>query len=113
MIETELLDDLPTLRLILVHEYFHFVWPRLGNRTRRAFEAVLRKERARGELGESAAVRKKLACADARHWKDYVCESFCDTAAWMYAGVAAHPSFTLSRRWQIYRAKWFRTTFGR
>ena len=49
------------LRLILIHEVFHFVWVRLDNGSRREFARVLRKEikaGARGELGESAAVRK-------------------------------------------------------
>ena len=46
---------------IFVHELFHFVWLRLGNRARRAFEALVEGELAagaRGELGWSAEWRK-------------------------------------------------------
>ncbi len=49
-------------RRILLHEYFHFVWVRLGNPRRAAWEALLKSEwetRARGEAGWSAEWRKK------------------------------------------------------
>ena len=42
------------LRLIIIHELFHFVWIRLGNKGRTQFSELLRdeyKHRARGELG--------------------------------------------------------------
>ena len=51
------------LRLIIIHELFHFVWMRLDNRGRNQFSELLGDEyrhRARGELGESAAVKKSL-----------------------------------------------------
>jgi hypothetical protein len=111
ILETELFDDSSALRLVLVHEWFHFVWPRLGNPRRLSYQALLRNGRERGELGESAAVRKEMARADARYWKDYVCESFCDTAAWIYAGVRDHRTFTLARRWRAARASWFLRNF--
>ncbi len=90
---------------ILAHELFHFVWLRLGNGMRRSFEDVLRAEIlrvARGELGWSSEWRKlKLESRDweARtpRWRDYCCESFCDTAAWMYSGVRSHPEYTLGK----------------
>jgi hypothetical protein len=111
VLATELFDDTQALRLTLVHEWFHFVWPRLGNPRRLSFEALLQNERCRGELGESAALGKKIAGANARHWKNYVCESFCDTGAWMYAGVQIHASFTLAPRCRVARSKWFRQIF--
>lgn len=88
---------------ILVHELFHFVWVRLGNPTRRDWEQLLAAEFARrvpGELGWSAEWRKqKLRPADRRArtpaWRRYACESFCDSAAWIYAGLARHDEFTL------------------
>lgn len=111
VLETELLRDARSLRLIVVHEIFHFVWPRLGNGLRRKFAELLAEERrrhARGELGESSAAKKKLGS-----WRDYVCESFCDTAAWMYAGVESHPEFTLCDQWRNPRRAWFECTFER
>src|SRR5262249_28240711 len=77
---------------ILTHELFHFVWVRLRNAVRRSYETLLRrewKERARGELGWSAESRKKLLprrrppAARRPAWRDYICESFCDSAAWV------------------------------
>ena len=84
------------LERILAHELFHFVWVRLGNPRRRSFEDLLAGEvrlGVAGELGWSAESRKsKLRAGDrrgrTRRWREYVCESFCDTAAWLYSGVA-------------------------
>ena len=89
---------------IFVHELFHFVWLRAGNPRRWSFERVVRGEfrsGARGELGWSAEWRKAaLRAGDvrrrSRRWREYCCESFCDTAAWLYSGVIRHPEFTLA-----------------
>ena len=104
---------------VLVHELFHFVWLRAGNPLRRSYEAVLEAEfaaRARGELGWSAEWRKDaLAPADlhgrTRAWREYICESFCDTAAWLYSGVSRHSEFTLASRFRARRRAWFETSF--
>ncbi len=98
---------------ILVHEIFHFVWVRLGNVKRRSWEALLTGERAKGELGWSAEWRKnKLSPIDARSrtaaWRRYACESFCDTAAWLYAKLAHHEEFTLAHPARAKRKAWFR-----
>jgi len=101
------------LRLIAVHEIFHFVWARLGNTARREFAALLEAERAgraRGELGESSCHAKSLL--NEASWLDYVCEGFCDTAAWLYAGVKRHREFKLGRRWRDRRKQWFERTFA-
>ncbi len=114
VLAAELLRDQRMLRLILVHELFHFVWPRLGNQTRAEFAALLRREvsaGARGELGESAEVKKQFRSNSAAAWKDYVCESFCDTAAWLFADVRDHEAFRLAARWKSRRASWFQKTF--
>jgi hypothetical protein len=103
-----------------VHELFHFVWLRAGNCARHSFEALLKAERradAGGELGWSAEWRKiELRAADVRarnrRWREYCCESFCDTAAWLYAGLARHPEFTLPTRFRGIRREWF-ATFAR
>lgn len=100
---------------IFVHELFHFAWLRLGNARRRSYERLLEKEirqGARGELGWSAERRKQnLAVSDrstrTRKWREYCCESFCDTAAWLYAGVPPHEEFTLARPAREGRRKWF------
>lgn len=100
---------------IFVHELFHFVWLRLGNPRRHSYEEILRAEmgaKARGELGWSAEWRKRdLVEADLRHrtrcWRDYCCESFCDSAAWVYSGFERHEEFTLGPRFRARRRTWF------
>jgi hypothetical protein len=113
----ELREKPPEMTRILTHELFHFAWVKLGNPARRSYEALLRREwklHARGELGWSAESRK-LALprgAPAAKWRAYVCESFCDSAAWLYSGVRRHSEFTLSKRHRERRAEWFQATFG-
>ena len=100
---------------IFVHELFHFVWLHCGNPLRWSFEDLVRVEcrsRATGELGWSAEWRKDdLQSRDirgrCRPWREYVCESFCDTAAWLYSGVNRHPEFTLPQRNRLIRRRWF------
>src|SRR5437899_2921978 len=91
------------LARILTHELFHFAWLRLGNPKRRSYEDLLRRElrqRVKGELGWSAeSAKAALTGGDAvrrtRRWREYVCESFCDSAAWLLAGGSHHQEFTL------------------
>ena len=113
--DAELAADPREFARIFVHELFHFVWPRLGNPRRRSYEALLCQElldRARGELGWSAEWRKRAlqprdpGCRT-RRWREYVCESFCDTAAWVFSGVQSHPEYTLARRFRRRRRQWF------
>ncbi|MGO9008934.1 MAG: hypothetical protein ACLQPN_02440 [Bryobacteraceae bacterium] len=100
---------------VFVHEWFHFVWLRAGNRLRHDFEDLLAAERragARGELGWSAEWRKRALTAQearnrSRRWREYCCESFCDTAAWLYAGATRHAEFTLAPRFRRRRQAWF------
>jgi hypothetical protein len=103
------------LERILLHEIFHFVWLRLGNSKRRSYENLIAKElrrRAPGELGWSAEMRKrKLSIRDrvarTRLWREYCCESFCDSAAWLLAGLSRHAEFTLPRFHRGARRRWF------
>jgi hypothetical protein len=96
------------LKRILVHEVFHFAWLHMSNAERRSWEESLLAEfqgHARGELGWSAEWRKReLRESDrrarSRRWREYICESFCDTAAWLYSGTRRHPEFTLAERWR-------------
>jgi len=106
------------LARILIHELFHFAWVRLGNPLRRSFEDLLRaewKHHARGELGWSAELRKnalaKSRLAQTALWREYLCESFCDTAAWFYSSGRRHPEFTLAARHRNRRAEWFQKVF--
>jgi hypothetical protein len=115
LLETKLPDQAGEFERILVHEIFHFAWVRLSNQTRRSWEGVLAAElrsRARGELGWSAEWRKnKVRLSDVRGrtpaWRRYVCESFCDTSAWLWAGLRAHEEFTLSAGPRRIRRRWF------
>ncbi len=110
-----LLGRPPELRRILIHELFHFAWMRLGNRKRYGWESILAEEfdkRARGELGWSAELRKgELERGDRTRrtvkWREYACESFCDTAGWLHAGLRRHEEYTLARRWTERRKLFF------
>jgi hypothetical protein len=102
------------LTRILVHELFHFVWLRLGNARRASWRELLEREfalHARGELGWSAEHRKTALLASTSPSKrlraEYACESFCDTAAWIYSGIPVHPEFTLATRYRSRRRTWF------
>lgn len=98
---------------ILRHELFHFVWVRLGNPRRLAWERLLTAEwkaGARGETGWSAEWRKKkLQESDVsrrtRKWREYCCESFCDTAAWLVASNESE--LTLGKARREGRKAWF------
>ncbi len=120
VLDRELQGKPRELARILIHELFHFTWVRLGNPARRSYETMLRREwkqRARGELGWSAESRKRglngqsSPAHGSPGWRDYLCESFCDTAAWLYSGVRRHPEYTLAARHRDRRAEWFRAAF--
>ena len=120
VLDRDLKSDPKELARILIHEIFHFVWVRLSNELRASYTSLLLDERklhARGELGWSAESRKiSLPRGRVIHprnkWLEYVCESFCDTAAWVYSGVRRHDEFTLARRHRDKRARWFKQTFA-
>ncbi len=116
VLEQKLAGETGELARIFVHELFHFVWVRLSNSMRRAFENLLEAEfrtRTRGELGWSAERRKNaLGPRDrarrTRRWRGYVTESFCDTAAWCVAPSVGHEEYTLRPRYRRRRGTWFR-----
>ncbi|HLH39184.1 MAG TPA: hypothetical protein VKX39_08560 [Bryobacteraceae bacterium] len=120
LLDPAVLDGRGEFERILIHEIFHFAWLRLGNRARRDWEQLLCREiraRARGELGWSAEWRKtKLRESDiagrSPAWRRYICESFCDTAAWRFAGLRRHAEFTLPRRFCGARRRWFDAAFS-
>jgi hypothetical protein len=104
------------LRRIFVHELLHFAWWKLGNPRRLDWESLLAREiraKARGELGWSAEIRKHaLTDRDiperTRAWREYCCESFCDTGASILFEGKKHEEFTLAARFRIRRQSWFR-----
>lgn len=106
---------------IFIHELFHFVWARAGNPLRWRYEDLVCAEfyaGIGGELGWSAEWRKSaLHPRDVRRrtrrWREYCCESFCDTAAWVYSGTAPHPEFTLVSRARTGRRQWVQRELGR
>jgi len=102
---------------ILIHEIFHFAWVRLSNASRRDWEKLLASEKVAGELGWSAEWRKmKLEPSDARlrspKWRRYARESFCDSAAFLYADLKAHDEFTLPAALRRERKRWFERNFA-
>jgi len=115
LLEEELYGRAGELARVLTHELFHFVWARMRNACRWSYEAVLEREirlRGKGELGWPAEEKKqRLERRDVedrtRRWRDYVCESFCDTAAWYFTGGSDGETL-LKPRFQAWRAAWFR-----
>lgn len=114
MLDAELIANDAERARILIHELFHFVWLRFGNPNRASWSHLLEEERinrARGELGWSSEWRKRAQRTE-RQWREYVCESFCDTSAWMYAHVPdGHDEVTLATRWRLKRRHWFEARF--
>jgi hypothetical protein len=100
-------------RRILLHEQFHFVWVHFSNPLRRQWEILLESEwraRARGEAGWSAEWRKRKLSHDdvisrSRRWREYCCESFCDTGAWFLGRDESE--VTLGPRRLEARSRWF------
>ncbi|MBI4889061.1 MAG: hypothetical protein HY821_00460 [Acidobacteria bacterium] len=115
-----LLKQKGELRRIVCHELMHFVWMRLGNGARRAWEGVLAAEwkaRARGELGWSAEWRKaglgeRDVAGRSRKWREYACESFCATGAGLFAGGGEHEEYTLGARFRKRRGGWMEELVG-
>jgi hypothetical protein len=121
VLDSTLLRQPAEHRRILVHELFHFAWVRLGTPDRESWAALLARElsaRARGDLGWSAELAKsRLRAGDstANHtrWRRYLSEAFCDTAAWLFAGIPRHGEFTLATRHRNARREWFRSLLAR
>jgi len=114
VLDEELCKDSAEHARILLHELLHFVWVRAGNGRRIAWENLLRREwqaRVRGECGWSAEWRKKrLRALDVnartRAWREYCCESFCDTGAWCCGGGEKELTLAAPRHRSARRA-WF------
>lgn len=118
VLDASLLASPGELARILIHELCHFVWSRLDNPTRRSYEELVEgeiRQGAGGELGWSAEWRRQvLTVSDrrgrTRRWREYVSESFCDTAAWLFSGGLRHAEVTLAAPFRRQRRAWFRHT---
>ncbi len=118
VLDPELKSDAPELARIQLHEHLHFTWVRLGNQKRWDWERLLQAEwkaGARGEAGWSAEWRKqKLSARDVfgrtRRWREYCCESFCDTGAWWISQNVNENTLRAGDRRN--RAKWFDAQFA-
>jgi hypothetical protein len=118
ILDPELKRDAEEHGRILLHELFHFVWVRLGNRRRLEWEGLLRREwaaRVRGEAGWSAEWRKgelslRHIAGRSRQWREYCCEAFCDTGS--LAWGAKSKEVTLARTRLARRLTWFRKALG-
>ncbi len=121
VLESELIEDSAELTRVFLHELFHFIWLRAGNALRHSYEELLEGEvrrHVRGELGWSAEQRKRsLRPHDyrdrSRRWREYVCESFCDSAAWLLGLKRMHDEFTLAPRFRQARRRWFKGLLSR
>lgn len=115
VLDAALVGDASELFRILLHELHHFAWCRQGNPARRSYEELLRSEfegGVPGELGWSAELAKQhLTDEDrrrrTRRWREYVCESFCDTGAWIRTRPKRHEEHTLPSARRILRLRWF------
>jgi hypothetical protein len=116
VLEATLLASPASLRFIFVHEVFHFVWVRLGNKKRAEYSRLVAYEmdhKARGELGESSAVKKaelrveRQISLESQVWRDYACESFCDSAGCIFTGRSVHDGARLGKAWTAIRREWF------
>jgi hypothetical protein len=116
VLDDSLRRDPAQLRFFLIHELFHFGWARLGNSKRDEFARLLKEEMehgASGDLGESSSLKRRDATPSrALRWREYVCESFCDTAAWLYSGVELSAGRRLGRVWRERRKQWFEAVFA-
>ena len=120
LLDSQVLTRTAEFERILIHELFHFAWVRLGNPRRGSWQDLLASEiahRTPGELGWSSEWRKsKLRVADpggrTPAWRRYACESFCDSAAWLWSGLRRHEEFTLPPAARKARKEWLQREFS-
>jgi len=114
ILDSALLRNRPERERILAHEIFHFVWWK-APAIRAAYADRIHQEFAsgiKGEMGWSAEWRKlELKPADLKHhtrrFRDYLCESFCDSSACLLLRISRHPEITLPARARRARRNFF------
>jgi hypothetical protein len=117
VVDSALLKQVKERERIVAHEIFHFVWWKLGRGRRAGYEELVRAERGRGEMGWSAEWRRKELGAEdwesrSRRLKDYLCESFCDTAAACLLEFEKHQEITLPKSRRLARRRWLEENLG-
>ncbi len=114
ILDRALLRNTAECERILAHEIFHFVWWK-APAMRADYARLIHRELAsgaEGEMGWSAEWRKlALKPADtlcnSRRFREYLCESFCDSCACLLLGVSRHPEITLAAPARRARKKFF------
>jgi hypothetical protein len=114
LLDQALLRDKGESERILAHEIFHFVWWK-GPLIRKDYEVLIRREFAAGspgEMGWSADWRKQaLRTGDVRNnsrrFREYLCESFCDSCACLLLGISQHEEITLPASARKIRRRFF------
>lgn len=88
--EESLLQHAPEFLNICAHEIYHFVWRKLSNADRAAWETVLKAEKRPVHAGLSSRVAfdRHRERPNPKRWKHYLCEAFCDSAAALTTPVA-------------------------
>lgn len=120
VLDAALQDNEAEFNRVVAHEILHFVWWKLGNSLRIQFEKLLDAEHAAaapGEMGWSADWRKsKLHVTDrlcrSRRWREYCCESFCDTVSVLWSGIRKRSEITLPLPWKRKRRAWLLRQLG-
>ena len=116
VLDEQMLRTPRVLERIFVHEVFHFVWSKLGVGLRSSYEQLVMEEIENGVLGElgwsAESMKLQLTKSDCegrtRRWKDYICESFCDSAGWLFGTARQYSEMTLGRGERDARRRWFR-----
>lgn len=116
VLDSALLRNAAERDRILAHEIFHFVWWKLGHPRRASYKRLLADELKNGiggEMGWSAEARKirlsQLQISQRRRvFREYACESFCDTAAAYLLGIRSHDEIALPVRARRVRMAWLR-----
>jgi hypothetical protein len=114
LLDQALLRDKGECERILAHEIFHFVWWK-APALRKEYGSLVRREFAAatpGEMGWSADWRKQaLRPGDvpnnSRRFREYLCESFCDSSACLLLGISRHEEITLPASARKIRRRFF------
>jgi hypothetical protein len=99
---------------IFAHEVAHFIWSRMHPELRQSYEQMIREELRKGAPGElgwsSESIKLRLIRADllkcSSRWRNYLCESFCDTTGWMFSRARRYAELTLPAAFRERRRDW-------
>jgi len=102
ILDSALLRNKRECERILAHEIFHFVWWK-APAIRTEYGSLIGREfitATPGEMGWSADWRKQALRAgdvanNSRAFREYLCESFCDSCACLLLGISRHEEITL------------------